>query len=81
MPVFSELKWRFAIFILCRNTESIESFEIERNYNEISVDPRRGSKFEPRHDKTNKMSVRPAKLRSAWASAQSDQSFRCALNG
>ena len=37
--------------------------------------------FEPWHDKTNKMSVRPAKTRSAWASAQSDQSLRCALNG
>ena len=36
--------------------------------------------FEPRHDKTNKMSVRPQRrLRSAWASAQSDQSLRCAL--
>ena len=36
--------------------------------------------FDPRHNKTNKMSVRPAK-RSAWASAHSEQSFRCALNG
>ena len=47
--------------------------------------------FEPRHDKTNKMSVRPAKTdqpwhppslpsedRSARASAQSDQSSLCA---
>ena len=52
--------------------------------------------FLPLDDKTNKMSVRPAKtqislgirpvwsessLRSAWASAQSDQRLRCALNG
>ena len=29
------------------------------------------------HDKTSKMTVRPAKLRSAWASTQSDQSLRC----
>ena len=32
---------------------------------------------EPRHDKTNKMSVRPAKDSSAWASAQCDQSLHC----
>ena len=31
---------------------------------------------EPRHDKTNKLSVRPAKTQ-----IQSDQSLRCALNG
>ena len=37
--------------------------------------------FEPQHDKTNKMSVCPARLRSAWASAPSDKSLRCALNG
>ena len=41
---------------------------------------------EPRHDKTNKMSVRPAKTQirlggSAWASVQSDQSLRPALTG
>ena len=30
--------------------------------------------FKTRHDKTNKTSVRPEKTRSAWASAQSDQS-------
>ena len=33
--------------------------------------------FEPRHDKTNKGSVRPAKTQISWASAQSDQSLRC----
>ena len=32
--------------------------------------------FEPRHDKTNKMCP-GRRLRSAWASAQSDQSLRC----
>ena len=32
--------------------------------------------FEPPHDKTNKVSVRPAET-DAWASAQSDQSLRC----
>ena len=38
--------------------------------------------FEPRHDKTNKMSVRPVKTQiSLSVSAQSDQSLRCALNG
>ena len=33
--------------------------------------------FKPPHDKTNTMAVRPAKIRSAWASAKSDQSLRC----
>ena len=35
---------------------------------------------EPPHDKTNKMSVRPAKTQT-WAAAQSDQSLRCTLSG
>ena len=45
----------------------------------------RESRYEPRHDKNNKVSVHPAKtqitqrrLRSAWASPQSDQSLLCA---
>ena len=33
--------------------------------------------FEPPHDKTNKMIYAPSEDRSAWASAQSDQSLRC----
>ena len=33
--------------------------------------------FEPPHDKTNKMTCALRRLRSAWASAQSDQSLRC----
>ena len=33
--------------------------------------------YEPRHDKTNKVSVRPAKTQISWASAQSDQCLRC----
>ena len=35
--------------------------------------------YEPRHDKTNKMSVRPAKTQISlgMASAQSDQCLRC----
>ena len=37
--------------------------------------------FEPPHDKTNKMMCIQQSLRSAWASVQSDQSLRCALNG
>ena len=38
--------------------------------------------FEPRHDKTNKMSVRPVKTQiSLWACAQSDQRLGCALSG
>ena len=37
--------------------------------------------FEPPHDKTNKMSVRPAKAQISLASAQSNQSLRCELNG
>ena len=35
------------------------------------------STFEPRHDKTNKRVCAKRRLRSAWASAQSDQSLRC----
>ena len=35
---------------------------------------------EPPHDKTNKMTVRPAKTQIRLADAQSDQSLRCALN-
>ena len=34
---------------------------------------------EPSRDKTNKVTVRPTRLRSAWACTQSDQSLRCAL--
>ena len=37
--------------------------------------------YDPRHDKRNKVTVRPAKLISAWASAQSEQSLLCVLNG
>ena len=39
--------------------------------------------FEPRHEKktTTKWMCAQRRLRSAWASAQSDQSLRCALNG
>ena len=37
--------------------------------------------YEPLRDKTNKMTVAQRRLRSAWASAQSDQSLRCTLNG
>ena len=33
--------------------------------------------YEPPRDKSNKMSVRLARLRSAWVSAQSDQCLRC----
>ena len=33
--------------------------------------------FEPHHDKTNKMSMRPAKTQISLASAQFDQSLRC----
>ena len=33
--------------------------------------------FDPHHDKTSKISVRPAKIQISWASAQSDQSLRC----
>ena len=32
---------------------------------------------EPHHDKTNKMMCAQQRLRSAWASAQSDQSLPC----
>ena len=33
--------------------------------------------YEPPHDKTNKVSVRPAKTQISLASAQSDPSLRC----
>ena len=36
--------------------------------------------FEPPHDKTNKMTVCPAKTQISLSIAQSDQSLRCALN-
>ena len=36
---------------------------------------------EPKHGKTNKMMCLQRRLRSSWASAQSDQSLRCALYG
>ena len=36
---------------------------------------------EPPRDKTNKVVCAPSEDRSAWASAQSDQSLRCALDG
>ena len=35
--------------------------------------------YEPPHDKTNKVACAPSEVRSAWASAQSDQSSLCAL--
>ena len=34
-------------------------------------------KHEPPHDKTNKMTVRPAKTQISLVSVQSDQSLRC----
>ena len=34
--------------------------------------------FKPEHSKTNEMSCAQRRLRSAWASAQSDQSLLCA---
>ena len=37
--------------------------------------------FEWPHDKTNKMACTPSEDRSAWASAQSDQSLCCELSG
>ena len=40
------------------------------------------AQYEPPHDKTNKMTVRPAKTdQPGHPSAQSDQSLRCALSG
>ena len=38
-------------------------------------------KHEPRPDKTNKVTVRPAKTQISLGIAQSDQSLRRALNG
>ena len=38
-------------------------------------------KIRPQHDKTNKMTSAQQRLRSAWASSQSDQSFRLASMG
>ena len=39
------------------------------------------AQFEPPHDKTNKMTVHPAKTQISLGIAQSDQSLHCALNG
>ena len=36
-----------------------------------------GSLYEPRHDKTNKVMCAQRRLRSTWASTQSDRSLRC----
>ena len=36
---------------------------------------------EPRHDKTNKVTVRPAKTQISLGIGPSDQSLGCALNG
>ena len=33
--------------------------------------------YEPQHEKTNKVACAPIEDTSAWAFAQSDQSFRC----
>ena len=38
-------------------------------------------RYDPQHDKTNKVLCAQRRLRSAWATAQSDQSLRCVLNG
>ena len=35
------------------------------------------NKYEPQHDKSNKMMCAQRRLRSAWTSAQSDQSIHC----
>ena len=35
---------------------------------------------EPQHDKTDKMMCAQGRLRSAWASAYSDQSIHCVLS-
>ena len=35
------------------------------------------NKYEPQHDKSNKMMCAQRRLRSAWTSAQSDQSLHC----
>ena len=40
---------------------------------------RKNRKSEPQHEKTNKMTCAQRRLRSAWASAQPDQSLRCLL--
>ena len=37
----------------------------------------RSTEYEPRHDKTNKMSVRPAKTQISLGIRQSDQRLRC----
>ena len=58
-----------------RGTLSTKISHIERELHvDLSV---RTNIFESLHDKTNKMTCAPSKLRSAWSSAQSDQSLRC----
>ena len=60
-----------------RNFEPIEETLVDLQTNHDTMTMSTASSLEPRHDKTTKC-VRPQRwLRSAWASAQSDQSLRC----
>ena len=46
-------------------------------YDVIIIEFFSGNTIEPPHDKTNKMTCAPSEDRSAWVSAQPDQSLRC----
>ena len=65
-----------------RTTKGAESTLVENPEDMFSRDEAHFTQviYEPPHDKTNKVACAPSK-ESAWASAQSDQILRCALNG
>ena len=48
-----------------------------RYYTNSASKVRKENLDEPRHDKTNKVPMPKLRLRSAWASAESDQSLCC----
>ena len=58
------------------NENRTKNFVIMPNFQNVSV--LQAVTFEPPHDKTNKMTMHPAKTRSAWAFMQTDQSSLCA---
>ena len=76
------LSWGGSYNFVTYNKKSIQ--QVQRDVTKRAVQERKWQatlEFEPPHDKTNNVVVLPARLRSAWASVQSDQSIRCALNG
>ena len=56
--------------------ETDDQAEKKKNLITITIG-RADSKYEPPHDKTNKMACAASEDRSTWESAQSDQRLRC----